>query len=448
MTIDPTGKRLPTGKALALVAIAVSFVTASPLMAQEMGDEVEALRDQIAQLQAREASAIQRVNELEARLNRLERARISDFDADQLRGRYAHPTSRAWADEPSLAYFQNNQIADVQDGRGISDESSAEDRKTPAPTEAVAEVTQERQGRFGDRIGLELGMSYTHFDSARLNLNGFLALDAIFLGRLSIDQVTADLFSFDPTLRVGLSDRLFVDTSLPYLYRTSNFQSGGAGANASGLIEKRVSDDGIGDFNAGASYRLFREKAGRPDIVVNARVKAPTGKHPYGVELVEVAGSEGNLSVPERLSTGSGVWGASMGFSALKTLDPMVVFGSVNYFHNFKRKFGDIDEALGEQPGQVNVGDAIQFGAGLAYALNDRSSISMSYTQRLVQHTKVAREGQSMQKIVGSQANVGLVNLGATFSLSSHLSLITNVGVGLTDDSPDMAVSIRLPYRF
>ena len=439
---------LSNRKHLASIGASLALLISQPSLAQAVPDDIGALQRQVEDLQQREAAAVQRVNELEARLERLEQSRISDFDAAELRGKYAYPTARAWADEPSLAFFQREDVPETGNGQGISSDGAEEDRKAPAPTEAVTELTQQRQGRFGDRIGIELGASYSHFDNARLNLSGFLALDAIFLGRISIDQVTADIFSFDPVLRLGLSNRLFLDANLSYLYRTSNFQSGGAGADASGLIEKRVKDHGIGDLNIGASYRLFRERGGRPDIVINTRVKAPTGKHPYGVELIQVAGSEGNLTVPERLSTGSGVWGASIGVSALKTLDPMVVFGSITYFHNFKRNFSDIDEAPGQQPGRVAVGDAIQIGAGMAYALNDRSSISMSYTQRLVQRTKVAREGQDMQRIVGSQANVGLVNLGATFSLSNRLSLITNVGIGLTDDSPDMAVSVRLPYRF
>lgn len=435
-------------KQLAVMGASLTLCISNAVLAQEAPDNIEALQQQVQELQQREAAAVQRVNELEARLERLEQSRISDFDAAELRGRYAYPTARAWADEPSLAFFQREDVPETGNGQGISSDGTEEDRKAPAPTEAVTELTQQRQGRFGDKIGIELGASYTHFDSARLNLSGFLALDSIFLGRISIDQVTADIFSFDPVLRVGLGNRLFLDANLSYLYRTSNFQSGGAGADASGLIEKRVKDHGIGDLNIGASYRLFRETNGRPDIVVNLRAKAPTGKHPYGVELIEVPGSEGNLTVPERLSTGSGVWGASVGVSALKTLDPMVIFGNITYFYNFKRNFNDIDEAPGQQPGRVAVGNAIQIGAGMAYALNDRSSISMSYTQRLVQRTRVGREGQDMQRIVGSQANVGLVNLGATFSLSNRLSLITNVGIGLTDDSPDMAVSIRLPYRF
>ena len=134
----------------------------------------------------------------------------------------------------------------------------------------------------------------------------------------------------------------------------------------------------------------------------------------------------------------------------MKTIDPMVVFGSATYFYNFKRHFSDLDEADFDQPGSVKIGNAFQFGAGVAFALNDRSSLSMSFTQRIVERTKLYRdcEGCSRQVVVGSQANVGIMNLGANFALTDRLAIITNVGIGMTQDAPDMILSVRVPYRF
>lgn len=436
-----------------LGAIILGFA-ADPAMAQDRDVEMETLRQQVSELQEREAASLRRMSELEARLERMEMDRIADTEAADLRGRFARPSGQARPDDPALAGFQDgNYYASAQSGPATGAEGSSAtageaDRKAPAPTVAIADVTEAQQGRFGDRIGLDLGVNYTHFDSARINLSGFLALDAIFLGSISIDQLVADIYSFDPTVRLGLSDRLFFDANLPYMYRTTNYRSGGAGGNASGLMEATVRDHGIGDLNLGASYRVLKETAGRPDIVINARVKAPTGRHPYGIELREIDGSEGNLSVPLHLSTGSGVWGASLGVSALKTIDPMIVFGSITYFRNFERSFSDISETEGDQPGRVSVGNALQFGGGLAYALNDRTSISMAYSQRIVERTKVRLDGQPWQHIVGSQANVALMNFGATFALSQKMSVVASVGMGLTDDSPDMAVGLRVPIRF
>lgn len=426
-------------------------------------DEIDALRAQVEELSLREAAARQRVEMLEERLDRLERLdamRLEPSDAATIRGRYVESRTRAYPSDPAFAGLTQDE-AESATGQALPGEAGAagepptgeeiaatEDRKAPAPNEAVEEIAEQQQGRFGSRLGFELGLGYTHFDSARINLDGFLALDTIFLGTISIDEVTADIFSIEPRLTYGLSDRFFIDVGVPYLQRTSNFRSGGAGGSASALIEETVRDGGIGDVSAGASFRLKRETVDWPDMVIAVRGKFPTGRHPFGVEFLEVENSEGNLQVPESLATGSGVYGVSAGVSLLKTLDPVVIFGSATYFHNFSRDFIDIDENPGDQPGRVNVGDAWQFGAGLAYALNDRSSISMSYTQRIVERTRLQLEGEEERLIVGSQANVALVNLGATFTLGPRVSLVANVGMGLTDDSPDMSLSVRLPIRF
>lgn len=457
--------RLSSRPVVAMIAIAGVLAGCPAVAAVEeppdAQDELGALRSEVESLQQREAEYRRRLAELETRLALIERAEavplavIDAAEAAELRGAYIAPQKLAIPDDPSLAFFRKQDLErafvrqtqeDTPPGTGSVGEEP--ERRSPAPSDAVVEVSQEQQGRFGDRFGFDLGLGYSHFDNARISLNGFLALDAIFLGTISIDQIKSDVFTVDPTIRYGITDRLFVDANLPFLYRTSNFRSGGAGGSASALVEKTVHDEGIGDLSIGASYRLMTETLRRPDVVISARVKFPTGRDPFGVEFVEVENSEGNLEVPQSLATGTGVYGGSLGVAVLKTLDPMVVFGNLTYFRNFSRDFDDIDENAGDIPGRVDIGDAWQFGAGLAFALNDKSSISMSYSQRLVERTRLTPDGQDERVVAGSQANVGIANFGATFSLSPKLALVANVGIGLTDDSPDMSVAIRLPFRF
>ncbi|MCU0946926.1 MAG: transporter [Porphyrobacter sp.] len=447
----------------AMIAIAAVLALApQTVAAQDNPDapqETEALRQQVADLVRAEAEYRRKLAELEARLALIESASVepssvlTPAEAADLRGAFIAPQKLAIPDDPSLAFFRRQdldrsfiQTTQQAPGAGLGGEST--DRRAPAPSDAVVEVTQEQQGRFGQRLGFDLGLGYTHFDSARISLNGFLALDAIFLGTISLDQVKSEIFTVDPTIRYGVTDRLFVDANLPYLYRTSNFRSGGAGGAASALVEQTVHDHGIGDFSIGASYRVIAETPRKPDVVVSARVKFPTGRHPFGVEFDEVVNSEGNLQVPQSLPTGTGVYGASLGVAVLKTLDPLVVFGNVTYFRNFAREFADIDENPGDIPGRVEIGDAWQFGAGLAFALNEKSSISMSYSQRVIARTRITPEGLDRRTVVGSQANVGVANFGATFALGPRLALVANLGIGLTDDSPNMAFNIRLPFRF
>jgi len=464
-------------KILAALLAASALATASPALSRSQPyiayvmpddpgsgggageDDPVALRSQVSSLEVRLAEANARADALEARFAQLE-ARLGLPEGDdsmasirgkampELRGRRIGDTVIAERD------FGGYDLAPIMrtGARGLSGaarlQDTEPDRKSAAPTAAVEDITRKEQGYFGTRFTLEPGLTYTHFDNARINLNGFLALDSIFLGRISIDDVSADIGTIDMTGRYSFSPRFQVDANVPYLIRRSHFASGGAGGNSEGVSEATRTARGLGDVSFGASYRLLQERAGTPDVVLNARVKAPTGRHPFGVELQEIEGSQGNLAVPTQLSTGSGVWGASVGLSALKTIDPMVVYGSVSYFHNFQRHFGDIDEAVGDQPGSARLGRAIQFGAGVAFALNDRSSLNFGYTQRLVSHTRVRRDGQDWTKVASSGANVALMNIGATFSLSEHTTLITNVGIGLTADAPNMIVSMRIPFRF
>src|SRR3546814_17452416 len=84
----------------------------------------------------------------------------------------------------------------------------------------------------------------------------------------------------------------------------------------------------------------------------------------------------------------------------------------------------------------------------ISFALNERSSLSLSFTQRFGERTTIRRDGGSSQVIVGSQSNVGLFNVGATFSLSDKIALLTTLGVGMTSDAPDMVLSVRVPFRF
>src|SRR3546814_18483311 len=84
----------------------------------------------------------------------------------------------------------------------------------------------------------------------------------------------------------------------------------------------------------------------------------------------------------------------------------------------------------------------------LPYTARMRAILSISCYQRFGERTTIRRDRESSQVIGGSQSNVGLFNVGATFSLSDKLALLTNLGVGMTSDAPDMVLSVRVPFRF
>ena len=322
-------------------------------------------------------------------------------------------------------------------------------REAP-PSRSAGAVYQEQHALFDHRFTFETGLTYSHYDAEQLSLNGFLALDAIFLGNINVDTVKADIWTLDLTGRYTLSDRMQVDLNVPFLYRDTSYLSAGKNYSSTEYSETDVTmGPKLGDINAGFYYQLLKERQSRPDVVWNLRLKAPTGSDPYGIKVIDVPGSGGNLRVPTDLPSGNGVWAASTGFSFVKTLDPAIVFASVNYFHNFTRHFGDISsDATMTEPGDIKLGDSIQYGFGTAFALNERMSISMSFTQRFTAESELEFDGQNWQTIVGSDANSAMLNFGATYGLSDRDSVVANVGAGLTPDAPNVTVGIKYLKSF
>ncbi|MXR37113.1 transporter [Craterilacuibacter sinensis] len=313
-----------------------------------------------------------------------------------------------------------------------------------APLPVVSEVPKSVDDIYQDATGFiqsgkfsfETGLTYTHYDTRELKVNGFYALDAIFLGKLNLDRIKSDNLTLDLAARWSPWPRWQFDVNLPLVARYSNFFSGTTAANCSSDCvgeASKTSSPKLGDTSFGVAYKLQQESATRPDVVLNLRARAPTGKHPYDVVSEKIEG-QNNLTIPSYLPTGNGVWGTTLGVSAVKTVDPAVLYGSLSYTHNFVGTFNGSD---------IKLGDSISLGAGLAFALNDKLSIGMSYAQQFGTKTRVNDE-----KVPGSDSNSATLNLGLTYAMSKNLSVIPNLAVGLTPDAADYAFSLRFPYNF
>jgi len=419
---------------LSLMSLAIASCLTSNAWA-EGSQDVEQLKQQLGDLNSRYEAQSVALQALSKRLQQLE-------NPQQVQARPIHAVNKTVvaADDETQNTREENQPSQGGNEPVI--------KEAPASRSAEA-VYREQNALFNKTFTLETGLSYSHSDRRQLTLEGFLALDSIFLGNINLDHIKSDIVQFDVTGRYGVTNRLQFDFNAPFLYRSSTYESGGAGGGgASTLSEHDVSNSNIGDVSAGAYYRLFTETPTSPDVVWNVRVKAPTGKNPYGIKL-RTDPSNNNLVVPDDLPTGNGVWTLSTGFTFVKTIDPAILFANVGYAHNFTRSFDDISGSpLTKTPGEVDLGDSYQLGGGLAFALNDRMSTSMSYAHRFADKSRIKQKGQSWQSIVGSDSSSGSLNFGVTYAMSDKLSMVANVGVGVTPDAPDVTVGVKFPYNF
>jgi opacity protein-like surface antigen len=314
---------------------------------------------------------------------------------------------------------------------------------------SVEDIYQEASGFAAGKFSIEPSFTYTHYDTRELVLNGFLALDSIFLGNINLDKVVSDSVTLGLTTRYSPSPRWQLDVDIPFVARDATYFSGGAGGAANSVSQGSVRQGPtLGDVSFGVGYKLVEENADWPDIVWSVRAKAPTGRNPYGIKLVQ-SSDNNNLSIPDRLPTGNGVWGLSTSLSFVKTVDPAVLFASLSYTHYLDGHFSDISSTAGvTQPGDVRLGDSWSWGAGIAFALNDKLSLGLSYSQQMVQQARMRQQGSNWTDVIGSSANAANLNLGLTYAFSKRLSIIPNLSLGMTPDSPNYAFSVKFPYRF
>ncbi|OMG70218.1 hypothetical protein [Burkholderia ubonensis] len=325
-------------------------------------------------------------------------------------------------------------------------------QKAAEPTRTAAEeavAQREHAPLFDRKLTIDWGISDTYYDRRQLQLSGFLALDAIFLGNLNLGQTKSHQLMSDVDVRYGLTDRISVDVDVPYMYRTSTFTNGGAGGAANTLSDTSVSSHALGDVNFGIYYQFVKEHGSVPDIVGSLRVKSPTGTSPFGIKLLQSDPNNTNLVSPSKLPTGTGFWSITAGVSALKTYDPVVLFGSVSYTYNVARSFSDISSVVGQtQPAKVKLGDIVQFGGGVALAFSERDSASISYTMAIEPSTRTQAPGGGWQRVPGSQTTASTLGFGLNHVFNKHLTMNASVAIGLTPDAPNFVVGLRFPYTF
>ncbi|WP_213294013.1 hypothetical protein [Paraburkholderia sacchari] len=327
-----------------------------------------------------------------------------------------------------------------------------ETQKNAAPTRTEAEqavVQREHAPLFDHKLTLDWGISDTYYDRRQLQLSGFLALDAIFLGNINLGQTKSHQLMADLDTRYGITDRMSIDVDVPYIYRHSSFIVGGAGGAANTLSDASVSSHAIGDVNFGIYYQFLKETNSLPDVVGSLRVKTDTGTSPFGIKVVQLTPDNTNLVAPSKLPTGTGFWNVTAGVSVLKTYDPVVLFGSFSYTYNIARSFADISSVVGQtQPAEVKLGDIIQFGGGVALAFSDKDSASISYTMAIEPQSKTKAPGGSWTGVPGSETTASVLNFGLNHVVNKHLTINGVVSVGLTPDAPNFVVGLRFPYTF
>jgi Putative MetA-pathway of phenol degradation len=308
--------------------------------------------------------------------------------------------------------------------------------RTPAQE---AQILVDKGGSMLARrtIVLEPGLEYTHISSNQLDITGFSLLPSLVIGVIQVERIRRDILVPSLTVRAGVTDAFEVNVRIPYSLRFDRF-SQGTGADT---VTKSVDEAGLGDIEGGFLVHLLKEEQSRPQVMLGLKIKSRTGKDPYGL-ATEVIGGDASTpgkEFPAELPLGSGHWALEPSLTLVRTVDPAVVFFNLSYFLHLERDIPGF--------GKIDPSDSIGYSFGMAYAINDKVAFSTAFDQKFFTKAERTVAGDA-RSIPNSNITIASLLIGGTYVLSDRLSVNLSVGIGMTEDAPDMQVGLKFPMRF
>ncbi|MYN47176.1 transporter [Pseudoduganella sp. FT93W] len=219
----------------------------------------------------------------------------------------------------------------------------------------------------------------------------------------------------------GLLDNLTGNVTMPLISRYSDNNLSNGASNS------------LGDLSLGARWQPFEAKRDRPGLTMTSNVRLPTGRSPFKI----IAGSGE--------ATGSGVAAVTGGVSVNRIVDPVALFGSLNFTLSAPAK--NLWQVNGTRIlTRVQPGKTLGFGMGFAYALSYGISTTLSFQQAISAGSKL-RFADGLEAKTHMQTS-SILNMGLGYRISPKTTINLSVGIGLTPDSPNMTVGMNMPLNF
>jgi hypothetical protein len=262
-------------------------------------------------------------------------------------------------------------------------------------------------------LDVDLSLRYLTSSSDRIVVDGFTILPVLVVGDIVSERVRQEFAEVSATARLGLPGDMQLTVRAPFAYQERRVVT-------AEREEDAFYDFGLGDVDIELSRQLYRGRGARPDLLASLRWKTRTGGNPLN-------------SAERELARGSGYDSLGATLTAVSVLDPAVFFGGLSYSHNF---------ATDSRFGRYRAGPSYGFNVGLALALNLSSSLSFSYDHRFTAHGTIDGD-----PIPGSRASTGVFSVGASYSPMVGRTVDLSLGVGVTEDAPDLLLTTTMPLR-
>jgi excisionase family DNA binding protein len=212
-------------------------------------------------------------------------------------------------------------------------------------------------------------------------------------------RLTVRTFQTNFMARYGIADRLQLSARVPQVQTWTS-------VSAPGLEATKTHDSLWGDVDLAARWSALPEGPTNPEIILSLLGVIPTQS--------------------------DGAYGLGGGVSFLKSVDPVSLFGSIDYIHSF------VDQPI-DAP-QLQAKELVIAAAGLAVALNDTLSIN---AQLIGQFS----DRPSFGNLLLSSNDRYILQFGFTSILTEHLYVAPRVAFDIGGAS-NFTFGISIPYTF
>lgn len=261
---------------------------------------------------------------------------------------------------------------------------------------------------------LSYSLDYSYVSDSRIDID----IQNSTVRNLDINPSASHSFTNSFSFDYGLLNNLTLNARLPLATKYDTQES--------------LSATDWGDVSFGLRWQPFAYVPGKATVTINSTLSTKTGVSPY------------EITIGERLSTGSGTYSFSTGLSVSKVLDPIVLFGSLSSSYSFEQN-GLNQVRGGRVLKTVQQGQSFSFSSGFSYSLSYDTSLSISTQIGYSTETKLffrnSEPASSPDSLNGS------MNFSLGIRVDPKTIMNVSFGFGLTEDASDLNMGISYPIN-
>jgi hypothetical protein len=259
------------------------------------------------------------------------------------------------------------------------------------------------------RLEIAPGITYSH-----TQLQGLVLVDTPEgISTVSNQRLRDDGVEFSVAARLGLPWRSQIQVRVPFTWKRESSALGDG-------TEINHHDTNLGDVEIELSHQFLVEKGPVPALIGAVSWRFPTGTSPFQTPVVGIANGGGGHQVTGRIT-------------ALKSIDPLVVFTTLSYSANLSHQ---------ESFGRVHPGNSIVWQLGALLAVSPETSLNFGFAQQFKSTTRV-----DDVRIKGSDGIAAVAQVGVDQLLNARTLLHISLDMGVTRDAPDYQLTVSVPLQ-